>query len=89
MGSKRIPKHQNKDRYVPVAFVSLLTVYCVFGREEVRVHVVQFEHLESLVILKLIVVLDRWVSLYWAQIELFIVLVALFQESIKLSNTNS
>ena len=46
------------------------------------------EPLESLVILKLIVVLGRRVSLSWAQIRLFGVLVALSQESVKLSNTN-
>lgn len=39
-------------------------------------------------ILKLIVVLDRRGSLYWAQIELFGVLLALFQGSVKLLNTH-
>lgn len=48
-----------------------------------------FEHFESLLILKLIFVLGKRVLLYWAQIQLFIVLMSLFLESIKLLNTNS
>lgn len=75
--------------------IGMFTWVCLFARsslclwrEKGRVHVEKFfEQVKSLVILKLIFVLYRRVSLYWAQIQVFSVLMALFQESIKLSNT--